>query len=430
MGSAVRESAGAGAILLISATLLRLGPAGLILIMWTLVFPAAGSAAEIAEGILSNVSGDIEVQKRGGRTWIRAYDGMRIGPGDQISSGIDGRAVLTIKDSKTDIASLTQFVVGRSVESKDQVYTELFLRLGKVVSTVPKPSEGGGIQRRFNVITPTAVVGVRGTEQAVGYFPGQGTDANIRDGKGFAAPAPDALAGPAKAILGISPARMSADNGKNGGNGQGEDEKEKKKKKKEKGTLSDEGEETDKEEGRFPEEGGAAMELASADEGMAEGVPAQMDPPTTTEIAVEQFNQWLDNFDLSVDPDAGIQSLGLLDDQTLDFVVPVDDGLRITVADREDPGAFVSTVSTQSLDAQSDIAPLGLSPAEQQETATTLETVDQPLSISVTEEQSSLDDAAEIVTQTSTQQGGVPPNVPLIVPPALPDVTGNTNINN
>ena len=389
------------------------------LLFFVLGLTGSAHAAEVVEGILTNVAGDVEVQKRGGQDWIHAYDEMKIGPGDQISTGIDGRAVLTIKGSKTDVSSLTQFVVGRSVESNDQVYTELFLRLGKVVSKVPKTTGESSIQRRFNVITPTAVVGVRGTEQTVGYFPGTGTDAKIRDGKGFAAPTPDALPAPARGLLGISTAKkLSGDEEGNGKGEKGKDDKDKKKKKKEKGSLSDEGEETDKEKGAVvKEEGGLADDGKEA-------------AGFTTEAAVEQFNQWLDKFDLSISPDAGVGNLGLLDDKTLNFLVPVDNGLRITISDRENPEAFMNTVSTQQIDAQSDIAPKGLSPAEQQESKATLETLDKPSSISVTADQSTFQQATEAVTQTSTLQGGIPPTVPLIIPPGLPDVTGKTNVNN
>lgn len=405
------------------------------LLFFVLGLTGYAHAAEVVDGILTSVAGDVEVQKRGGQDWIRAYDEMKIGPGDQISTGIDGRAILAIKGSKTKVSPLTQFVVGRSVESSDQVYTELFLRMGQVVSRVPKKTGESNIRRRFNVITPTAVVGVRGTEQTVGYFPGTGTDAKIRDGKGFAAPTPDALAAPARAVLGISPARTLSGEGEDNGNEKkAKDDKDKKKKKKEKGTLSDEGEETDKQKSkRANDEGGAAEEGREATpEAQAAEAGGQMPEATgfTPEAAVDQFNQWLDKFDLSVSPDAGVRDLGLLDDKTLEFIVPVDNGLRVTVGDRENPEAFVNTVSTQQVDAQTDIAPQGLSPAEQQESTTSLETVDQPVSISVTEDQSTFQQATEAVTQTSTLQGGIPPTVPLVIPPALPDVTGKININN
>ncbi|MBI4179455.1 FecR domain-containing protein [bacterium] len=356
-------------------------------------------SAEIVEGFLADVSGDVEVQKRGGKTWMRAYEGMRISPGDQISTGINGAAVLKIQDSKTSISPLTQFVVGRSIQSTTQVYTELFLSVGKVVSSVSKET---GRENRFNVVTPTAVVGVRGTEQTVGHFPGIGTEANIRDGRGFAAPAPaDALPAPVKAVLGISPSKLAEDG--NGKDDKDKDKDKKKKKEKKKGSISDEGEETDKERGELSAEGGEAG-------------------PVTTELAVEEFNAWLDLFDQSLTPDAGVLDMGVLNDKTLEFVVPVDDGLRITIGDINNPDAFITTAVTQQADAQSDITPGGLSPAEAQEALTSIEAVDAPVSISVIEEQSTFAEVNEDVTQESTSQGGVPPGNTLVIPPGLPDL--------
>ena len=162
-------------------------------------------AAEVAEGKLAAVKGAVEVKKRGGEEWIDAYNDMRITPGDIISTGIDGRAKLLFKNSETKIEPLTQFVLGRSVEKDTEMYTELFLLAGKVSSHVLK-TKYTGIKNKFNVVTPTAVVGVRGTIETVEYNPGMGTKAEIKDGKGYAAPLPaDRLPPAVLELLGIAP---------------------------------------------------------------------------------------------------------------------------------------------------------------------------------------------------------------------------------
>lgn len=174
------------------------------------LFPVPSQSAEISEGRIYDVKGSVEVKKRGGQDWIEAYNDMRIGPGDIISTGIDGRARLNFKNSETKIDPLTQFVLGRSVEKDTEMYTELYLLAGKISSHVTK-TKYSGIKNKFNVVTPTAVVGVRGTIQTVEYNPGLGTNADIKDGKGFAAPLPTAKLPPAVLeLLGIAPDTAAA----------------------------------------------------------------------------------------------------------------------------------------------------------------------------------------------------------------------------
>lgn len=162
-------------------------------------------AVETADGVLKGITGDVEVRKRGSPEWIEAENGMQISPGDVISTGITGKAMLFFRNSETKILPLTQFVLGRSVQADSEMYTELYLLSGKVSSHVIK-TRHTGIKNKFQVITPTAVVGVRGTIQTVEYNPGTGTQADIRDGKGFAAPLPiDKLPPAVLELLGIEP---------------------------------------------------------------------------------------------------------------------------------------------------------------------------------------------------------------------------------
>ncbi|MBI4179454.1 FecR domain-containing protein [bacterium] len=161
-------------------------------------------SAEVAGGMLRILEGSVEVKRRGEENWVEVKKVVKVGPGDIISTGIDGKALLNFKNSETKIDPLTQFVVGRSIRSDTEIYTELYLLSGKVSSHVTK-TRISGIRNRFNVITPTAVVGVRGTIQTVEYSPGMGTNADIKDGKGFAAPLPvDQLPPGVLELLGIT----------------------------------------------------------------------------------------------------------------------------------------------------------------------------------------------------------------------------------
>lgn len=361
-----------------------------LLVSWGCV----AQAAEFANGHLSDVRGDVEVQKRGGWEWIRAFESMTIGPGDQISTGLNSRAALTIKDSRTDISPLTQVVVGRSVQAGDQAYTELFLRMGKVVSRVKKTANNAN---RFNIVTPVAIIGVHGTQEAVSHFPGIGTQAVISDGKGYAAPTPNRLAAPVRGILGIAASAKSKSKSTRADASEKKaakdvDDKNKKEKKKKSGEPDDEGEETDK--NRLREEG---------------------------EALILAFNSWLDQFDMGMTPEAAISDLGVLDYKTLENAVPVDDGLRVTVGDRTDPGSLANTSETRQEDAQSDMSPAGLSESEQEEMQSSNEESSLPGNMGISEDQSSFEDASNEATATSTFQQGVPPAAAGGAPPSFPN---------
>lgn len=180
----------------------------ILFLMLTLAWclqPPAVQASEVAEGRLKDVKGDVEIKKRGGEEWVDAFDGMKIGPGDIITTGMNGRSKLMFKNSETKIEPLTQFVLGRSVQADTEMYTELYLLSGKVSTHVTK-TKISGIKNKFNVVTPTAVVGVRGTIQTVEYYSDLGTRADIKDGKGYAAPIPaDKLPAAVLELLGIAP---------------------------------------------------------------------------------------------------------------------------------------------------------------------------------------------------------------------------------
>ncbi len=165
---------------------------------------------DVEEGTLKSIVGDVEVKKRGEKDYVTANNGMKIGPGDVLSTGITGRAILNFKNSETKISPLTQFVIGRSMSEDTTMYTEFYLLCGKVSSHVIK-TKYTGIRNRFNIITPTSVAGVRGTIETVEYQPSLGTRTDIRDGKGYAAPLPvDKMPRAVLELLGIAPPDTTA----------------------------------------------------------------------------------------------------------------------------------------------------------------------------------------------------------------------------
>lgn len=323
---------------------------------FSICFPAA--AAEILTGKLSDVAGEVEVQKRGSAEWTRATSGMTVSPGDQINTGLNGRARLLFKNSVTEIMPLTQFVVGRAFEDDKNVNTELFLQIGKVVSNVDPRSEK---KNKFTVTTPTAVAGIRGTRQECGFSKGFGTEVKIRDGAGYMAPVKaEKLPLAVQAMLGVAP----AGGGRAGGVGRGE--------------------------------------------GKAEA-------PKTVKEAVAEFNAWLQQSEQSLSGGAAGEGVAqpLLDPKTLDYVISVGDGLSATIQNASDPKSIVDPVTALIQNVAPSVLPAGSAPSEDKATLTSTEIVDAPVTVTIIQEAAIVQQAVTVqATTTSTTVTPTPPNRP------------------
>ncbi|MBI4179537.1 FecR domain-containing protein [bacterium] len=326
-------------------------------------------AAELLTGKLADVRGEVEVQKRGSREWVRGTSGMVVSPGDQVNTGLGGSASLVFKNSVTEIRPLTQFVVGRAFEDAKTVNTELFLQIGKVVSNVdPKSAKGN----RFTVTTPTAVAGVRGTRQECGYSAGFGTEVKIENGEGYMSPVRAEKLPPAvQAMLGVAPAGGE----RAGGVGRGDEKR---------------------------------ADAPGRD------VPGAAETPKTVAEAVEAFNQWMDASEAALSEDAAAPEEGValeLDPGSLDYVVEIGDGLTGSVTDADDPTAVEDPLTALVEDAAPSVLPDGLTDAEEFAALISTEIVDEPVGVTSLEDQEEF--AAELEALIST-------GVVTITPPDRP----------
>ncbi len=128
-----------------------------------------GETAPISrQAILAGVSGDVQVRTEG--QWRPAADGMTLKEQDQIKTGGDGNVIVVLdrqsggdrlKVGKESLVSLNLLQQG----PKSATATQLDLAFGKVLVHVGKLKESS----RFEVKTPTATTGVRGTSFGVLY---------------------------------------------------------------------------------------------------------------------------------------------------------------------------------------------------------------------------------------------------------------------
>lgn len=141
----------------------------------TLAMGALMGTAQLAwsedVGTVAAVEGSAEVGRGG--TWASAASGTVIGVGDQLRTGRPGRMRIVFRDdSVLVLGDSTTVVVDEQIFNPSASSSVFSLVQGKLRSIVSHYYGAAGAQ--FEVNTPTAVAGVRGTEFVISYDPATG----------------------------------------------------------------------------------------------------------------------------------------------------------------------------------------------------------------------------------------------------------------
>jgi len=128
------------------------------------------SFAQAISGVMMVVKGDIKVTSKDGKTEA-AKVGKKVVAGDTITSGPDSRAKIVMADKNVINVSPDSKIVIEKYENdgKDKKNVELNVVYGKLRASVEQKYDGE--KSKFNVKTPSAVAGVRGTDFITGYNP-------------------------------------------------------------------------------------------------------------------------------------------------------------------------------------------------------------------------------------------------------------------
>ncbi len=143
-----------------------------LLLIATLLIPSFAFAKDnvkIAKVIES--SGDVQVKKGGGEKKFNVFKNMGLTQGDTIITGRNGKTTIELdKDKEVAIGPDTQLVISELVSSikAESGKTSLNLLGGKVMVNVKEKLKGDS---KFEIKTPTSVMGVRGTNFYVGVNP-------------------------------------------------------------------------------------------------------------------------------------------------------------------------------------------------------------------------------------------------------------------
>jgi hypothetical protein len=144
-----------------------------VLLAWT---SPAFAQLQPAYAEVAQISGPVEVLKRGQTQWVTAADGARLVEGDQIRALAKGTAELRLADKSTIfVAENTRFaIVKLDHDAQSGARNSAFhLVVGKVRAEVTRASLQlvRTRQSNFTISTPLGVAAVRGTVMVVTYNP-------------------------------------------------------------------------------------------------------------------------------------------------------------------------------------------------------------------------------------------------------------------
>lgn len=147
----------------------RLPQALCSLLLLTIVTFASQSFAQSVHGVFRVVKGDVAVVTKSGTT-TKAKIGQKVFPSDKITAGKDSRAkIVMIDKNEINVSPDTQIVIEnyqfKPEENKKSVLINVLY--GKVRAKVEQKYDTDG--NKFQIKTPTAVAGVRGTDFITGY---------------------------------------------------------------------------------------------------------------------------------------------------------------------------------------------------------------------------------------------------------------------
>jgi hypothetical protein len=134
------------------------------------LFISAGAIAAANQdplGKITSYSGRFQVKQQDSRTWIDAATGMDVFFGDAIRTGEASEGVITLVDESFIQVRANSHIVLNTIISPLEKKNSILMFFGRVWSKVSKKAMR---RKLFEVQTPTAVCGVRGTDFETGAY--------------------------------------------------------------------------------------------------------------------------------------------------------------------------------------------------------------------------------------------------------------------
>ena len=135
----------------------------------SLTFLSSAQSIDNRSAGIANLKGRVEIKRVNDKIWRPAKIGMILHQGDAIMTAADGWAVLNLDKGKTasiEIKKNTRLSLSKLKEddANGAKNTLLNLAIGKILIKVQKLRKESS---KFEVKTPTSIIGVRGTKFSV-----------------------------------------------------------------------------------------------------------------------------------------------------------------------------------------------------------------------------------------------------------------------
>jgi hypothetical protein len=146
--------------------------------------PAAEArpAADPLVAVVKIVEGTVETRPAVGQPWVPVKVGDTLAEGADIRTGFRARCVLEMNKNALQVAPLAVIRIGELRRDGETVRTRILLKQGGTETNVEKKN---GVKNDFAIVTPTATLSVRGTNDVqASFFPGFGGHYGL-GGSGF-----------------------------------------------------------------------------------------------------------------------------------------------------------------------------------------------------------------------------------------------------
>ena len=145
------------------------------------LFGASQSMAAEVHGVMMVVKGDIKVTSAKTQKTDQAKIGMKVFPGDAIQASADSRAKIVMSDKNVlNISPDSKIVIAQYQNDGNNKNVQIDVMYGKVRADVQQKYDGDKSQ--FNVKTPSAVAGVRGTVFLTEHRQKSGSNFSVESG--------------------------------------------------------------------------------------------------------------------------------------------------------------------------------------------------------------------------------------------------------
>lgn len=123
----------------------------------------SGQAAPAGQvrGVLTQLSGTVEIKAPGAAAWTKAAAGAVLEPNTGISTGFRSTAVIEIGGSTITVRPLTRLTLEELTRKENTQEVQVYLAAGRVQANVTPPA---GMRTDLTVRGPSATASVRGTD--------------------------------------------------------------------------------------------------------------------------------------------------------------------------------------------------------------------------------------------------------------------------